>query len=150
MTTAHRITAPEELEQAFAIREKVFVEGQNVPRELEHDAHDQAGATHYLAQATDGTPCGAARWRRTEGGVKLERFAVLEEYRNQLVGSAILKAVLRDVQTMHPEATVYLNAQLRAVPFYERHGFEKVGEQFTEADIQHYKMEWRNPAAAGL
>jgi predicted GNAT family N-acyltransferase len=148
MITAHRITAAEELQTAFAIREKVFVEGQNVPRELENDAFDREGATHYLAHAADGTPCGAARWRVTANGVKLERFAVLEAYRNQQVGAALLTAVLRDVQAAQPEAQVYLNAQLRAVPFYERHGFVKEGEKFVEADIEHCKMVWQHPISS--
>ncbi|KAA9339087.1 GNAT family N-acetyltransferase [Hymenobacter busanensis] len=145
MTTALRITSPADLEAAFAIRHKVFVEGQGVPPEKEHDQFDQAGATHYLARAADGTPCGAARWRPTENGVKLERFAVLEAYRNQQVGAALLHAVLRDVAAEHPGAEVYLHAQLGAVRFYLRHGFETAGEQFTEAGIEHYKMRWQRP-----
>jgi predicted GNAT family N-acyltransferase len=44
------------------------------------------------------------------------------------------------VRAERPDAEVYLNAQLRAIPFYERHGFRKEGEMFVEADIQHYKM----------
>jgi predicted GNAT family N-acyltransferase len=48
--------------------------------------------------------------------------------------------VLADVRAELPDAEVYLNAQLRAVPFYERHGFRKVGKMFEEANIQHYKM----------
>jgi predicted GNAT family N-acyltransferase len=141
-----RITTPEDLDAALAIRNIVFVQGQNVPAELENDIHDRTDATHYLARTTDGTPCGTARWRRTENGVKLERFAVLEQYRNQEAGAALLASVLQDVQAAHPEATVYLHAQLPAVRFYERHGFEKAGERFTEADIEHYKMVWKRPA----
>ncbi|QJX47856.1 GNAT family N-acetyltransferase [Hymenobacter taeanensis] len=141
-----RITSPQDLDAALAIRNIVFVQGQNVPADLENDAHDRTDATHYLARTPDGTPCGAARWRPTENGVKLERFAVLEQFRNQQVGAALLASVLQDVQAAHPQATVYLNAQLPAVRFYERHGFEKVGEQFTEAGIEHYKMEWKRPA----
>jgi predicted GNAT family N-acyltransferase len=141
-----RITSPQDLDAALAIRNIVFVQGQNVPAELENDAHDRTDATHYLARTPDGTPCGAARWRCTENGVKLERFAVLEQFRNQEAGAALLASVLHDVQAAHPEATVYLNAQLPAVRFYERHGFEKVGERFTEAGIEHYKMEWKRPA----
>jgi len=137
---AQRISAPQDLEAAFAIRTKVFVEGQNVPAEAEHDAYDAEGATHYLARAADGTPCGAARWRQTDAGVKLERFAVLTEYRNQQAGAALLKQVLQDVDATYPGAVVYLNAQLPAVRFYERHGFEKTGPMFEECDIQHYKM----------
>ena len=84
-------------------------------------------ATTWPAPPT-APPAGAARWRETENGVKLERFAVLADFRNQEIGAALLHAVLADVQAELPDAEVYLNAQLRAVPFYERHGFHKKGE----------------------
>jgi predicted GNAT family N-acyltransferase len=135
-----RITDPRDLNFAFSIREQVFVGEQGVPLDLEYDEHDRLDARHYLARAEDGTPVGAARWRETDKGIKLERFAVLPEYRNQQVGAALLHAVLRDVQAEFPAAPVYLNAQVKAVAFYERHGFHKAGEMFVEADIQHYKM----------
>ena len=135
-----RVTDLRDLDAAFTIREKVFVEGQGVPATLENDIHDRTDARHYLARAADGTPAGAARWRETEHGVKLERFAVLEGFRNQEIGAALLHAVLADVAAELPDAQVYLNAQLRAVPFYARHGFRKEGELFEEAGIQHYKM----------
>ncbi|MDO7849260.1 GNAT family N-acetyltransferase [Hymenobacter sp. M29] len=138
--TAYRITDLRDLDAAFTIREKVFVEGQGVPATLENDVHDRTDARHYLARAADGMPAGAARWRETENGVKLERFAVLEGFRNQEIGAALLHAVLADVQAELPDAPVYLNAQIRAVPFYARHGFKTEGEMFEEANIQHYKM----------
>ena len=138
--TAYRITDLRDLDAAFTIREKVFQEEQGVPATKEHDEHDRTDARHYLACAADGTPAGAARWRQTENGVKLERFAVLADFRNQEIGAALLHAVLVDVQAEQIDAEVYLNAQLRAIPFYERHGFRKEGEMFEEANIQHYKM----------
>ncbi len=138
--SAYRITDLRDLDAAFTIRETVFVVGQGVPAALENDEHDRRDARHYLARTADGTPAGAARWRETENGVKLERFAVLEHFRNQEIGATLLHAVLADVQAKLPDAEVYLNAQLRAVPFYERHGFRKEGEQFEEANIQHYRM----------
>ncbi|RFP65835.1 GNAT family N-acetyltransferase [Hymenobacter lapidiphilus] len=137
------ITTEADLEVALAIRRTVFVLGQNVPADLENDAHDRTDATHYLALTAAGQPCGTARWRPTAQGVKLERFAVLAEYRNQEAGAALLAAVLHDVQAAHPGALVYLHAQLPAVRFYERHGFVKAGEKFVEADIEHYKMSWQ-------
>ena len=138
--TAHRVADLRDLDAAFTIREIVFQQEQGVPATLEHDAHDRRDARHYLARAADGTPAGAARWRETDHGVKLERFAVLAGFRNQEIGAALLHAVLADVRADRPNAAVYLNAQLRAVPFYERHGFRKEGEMFEEANIQHYKM----------
>jgi len=49
-----------------------------------------------------------------------------------------LKQVIDDVK--EKSNIIYLHAQLKAIPFYERQGFQKVGEQFSECDILHYKM----------
>lgn len=141
MTTVSQITDLRDLDAAFTIREIVFVQGQGVPADDEYDQHDrQATTRHYLARV-DGQPAGAARWRPTDKGVKLERFAVLDGFRNHGVGTALVQQVLADVRAEVPAAAqVYLHAQLQAVPLYERTGFQKVGAMFEECDIQHYKM----------
>ena len=141
MTTASKVSDLRDLDAAFTIREKVFVQGQGVPADDEYDQHDRQRTTrHYLA-LVDGQPAGAARWRPTDNGVKLERFAVLDEFRNQGVGQALVQVVLADVRAEVPDAAqVYLHAQLRAIPLYERTGFHKVGDMFEECDIRHYKM----------
>ncbi len=141
MTTVQKITDLRDLDAAFTIREKVFVGEQNVPADAEYDAHDRAATTrHYLARV-DGQSAGAARWRPTDHGVKLERFAVLPAFRDHGVGEALVHQVLADVRAEAPDAAqVYLHAQLRAIPLYERTGFSKVGDMFAECDIQHYKM----------
>jgi predicted GNAT family N-acyltransferase len=136
-----RIKNEQDLQAAFAIRSKVFVEEQKVPRDAEYDQHEQT-ASHYLATC-QGVPCGAARWRTTDQGVKLERFAVLPEYRNQNIGGQILQAVLEDVQASYPDKKIYLHAQLPAVNFYQRHGFATEGDMFSECDIDHYKMYYK-------
>ncbi|WP_114782405.1 GNAT family N-acetyltransferase [Botryobacter ruber] len=141
MIELFRLEREQDLQAAYAIREQVFVVEQQVPREEEYDAFEET-SVHYLA-TYENVPCGAACWRTTENGVKLERFAVLQEYRNRQVGGHILQAVLQDVQAAHPERSIYLHAQLPALNFYKRHGFEVVGELFSECDIDHYKMIYR-------
>lgn len=138
MIVVNNIDDIRDLDQAFSIREKVFVEEQNVPIDAEYDEHEKI-ARHYLA-TFNGIPCGAARWRQTDKGIKLERFAVLPDFRSKEVGSHILKKVIEDVKAGHPDQQVYLHAQLPAVNFYARHGFEPVGEMFSECNIDHYKM----------
>lgn len=135
MLTVHKISSPDELQQAFAIRDTVFVAEQGCPADLEHE-HDEC-SVHFLA-AVDDIPAGAARWRKTDQGYKLERFAVLQPFRGRGVASALIRAVLADL----PEDSnpVYLNAQVDAVPVYEKHGFVKTGPQFEEAGILHFKM----------
>ena len=78
------IETEDEYQQARIIREEVFIREQNVPREIELDEHEDT-ATHILA-VEDGQTIGTARWRYTEEGVKLERFAVPEQQRGPAGG----------------------------------------------------------------
>lgn len=139
--TVQKIDNQQQREAALRIREKVFVQEQHVPADAEYDQYE-SNATHYLA-FIDAVPCGTARWRVTDNGVKLERFAVLKEFRNQQVGYHILQQVMQDVKAFHPDKKMYLHAQVAAIPFYARHGFIPVGTLFNECNIEHYKMEER-------
>lgn len=124
-----------ELEKVFAIRRQVFVIEQNCPPELEWEFEDES--THFLAQV-DNVPAGAARWRKTDKGYKMERFAVLQEYRGKGVGQELVKAVLNDLPA--DAVYIYLHAQLQAMSLYEKMGFKQTGPEFEEAGIRHYKM----------
>lgn len=126
--------APEALEQARAIRNEVFVKGQGVPQSLESENDETA--VHFLAIA-DGLPAGASRYRKTGDGIKFERIAVLEAFRGQKIGDALVKNMLREVP---PGTAVYLYAQIAATSLYARNGFEKTGNEFMEANIRHIKM----------
>jgi len=131
----NKVSDPAKLEKVFAIRREVFVNEQSCPPELEWEHEEES--THFLAKV-DEEPAGAARWRKTANGYKLERFAVLKKFRGLGVGQALVKAVLADL----PENAdhVYLHAQVQAVSLYEKFLFEKFGEEFEEAGIRHYKM----------
>lgn len=130
------------LEEAFAIRQKVFVEEQEVPADEEYDEFEDH-SRHFLAYSEDGQPCGTARWRFTDKGIKLERFAVLAEWRGKGTGQTLVQAVVNDIAAHHDSKgkTLYLHAQLPAVSLYERFGFKKAGEIFEECGIQHYLMQ---------
>jgi len=130
-----KITGEEELQTVFAIRRTVFVEEQCCPPELEWEFEEES--IHFLARY-DGQPAGAARWRRTEKGFNLERFAVLKEFRGMGVGQALVKSVLGDLPA--DAHYIYLHAQVPAMGLYSKLGFVAEGNQFEEAGIQHYKM----------
>jgi predicted GNAT family N-acyltransferase len=130
-----KVTDPEILETVFAIRREVFVVEQNCPPELEWEFEDESN--HFFA-TVDGEPAGASRWRKTDKGYKLERFAVLKKFRGIGVGQDLVKAVLADLPA--DAAYVYMHAQLGAISLYEKFNFEKTGPEFEEAGIRHYKM----------
>jgi predicted GNAT family N-acyltransferase len=130
-----KATTDEELAKVFAIRKVVFVEEQNCPPDLEWENED---VSHHFLAMSDHQPCGACRWRKTDNGYKLERFAVLKEFRGKGVGRALVATLLSDLPS--DADYIYLNAQLDAMGLYAKFGFVAEGDQFEEAGIQHFKM----------
>lgn len=123
----------------FAIRQKVFVEEQKVSHEEEYDEYEDE-SMHYML-LVEKQPAGTARWRFTKDGIKLERFAVLPDYRNKGYGSFLLNTVLKDVIPFGKK--IYLNAQVNAMNLYSKAGFTPEGELFYEANIPHYRMNYK-------
>lgn len=123
---------------AFArqIRDVVFVQEQNVAPEIEFDGLDK-DCRHFLLFEKE-TPVATARYRETEKGYKLERFAVLKEHRGKHYGAELVKAIMSEVKAAGKK--IYMNAQEYAEKFYEKFGFQRVGELFYEAEIPHYEM----------
>jgi predicted GNAT family N-acyltransferase len=119
-----------------AVRIAVFVIEQNIPEELEWDEHD-AASTHAIAEDESGTPVGCGRLL-PDGHIG--RLAVLSDWRGRGVGAAILDRLIA-VARARGDARVLLNAQVQAMQFYARYGFEPVGEVFAEAGIPHQTME---------
>lgn len=130
-----KVTEQADLDKVFSVRREVFVVEQNCPPELEWEFEDESN--HFLA-TVDGEAAGACRWRKTDKGYKLERFAVLQKFRGFGVGQALVQAVLDDLPA--DAAYVYLHAQVQAVSLYKKFGFETTGPEFEEAGIRHYKM----------
>ena len=118
------------------VRNDVFVLEQGVSETDEYDEFESS-ARHYLITKND-VSCGVARWRKTDKGIKLERFAVLGKFRRSGVGKRLVKEVLKDVLPMRQK--IYLHAQIQSVYFYQKLSFAIDGKMFEEAGIKHYKM----------
>lgn len=142
MVKVRKVVNEQELQQAFKIREEVFIKEQKVDHEEEFDAFENT-STHFLAFDKDNNPCGTARWRATDCGIKLERFAVLKSCRQTGVGQSIMQAILDDIQNDPnvSEQKIYMHAQTTAIDFYKKFGFEVIGDEFIECDIKHFTME---------
>ena len=123
-------------QQLLSIRHRVFVEEQGVPRELEHDTHD-AEAIHLLATGPQGEMVATARLLSNG---HIGRMAVLTEWRNLGIGTALMRHLL-DIATKRGMTRVFLHAQCRAIPFYEHLGFVAEGAIFKDAGIDHQMMQ---------
>jgi len=121
-------------EDICAIRNEVFVNEQNVPKELEIDGLD-IEAKHVLA-FVDGVPIGTGRIL-SDGHIG--RVAVLKDYRGLGIGKLIMKELIKWAQDMSLEK-IWLSSQWHAHSFYLDFGFVCVDEIYKEAGIDHIKM----------
>ena len=120
------------------IRRVVFIEEQKVDPEIEYEYEDEG---NYYILFYQKKPIATARWRNTDKGIKLERFALLREFRNKGLGSILLREVLSDV--IPCGKLIYLHSQIIAVNYYKRAGFVASGDHFYEADIEHVMMKYQ-------
>lgn len=121
----------------IAIRTEVFVKEQNVPEDLEIDGMDN-DSYHFLASLPDGKHVGTARLMKSG---QIGRMAVLEPYRNAGIGQQLLECAIAKAQSLGFEE-IYLHAQIQALDFYLRNGFEAFGPEFDDAGINHRAMRY--------
>lgn len=127
--------------QVKDIRTRVFIEEQNCPPKLEWDQFDRS--SRHLIGLVGGKPAATARWRTVwhEGFpvAKLERFAVLPEYRGRGLGRQLVEDVIEDARLAGKDDCL-IHAQAHLEDFYRSLGFETIGEPFEEAGIPHVEM----------
>ena len=116
------INTKKEHEMCLAIRRQVFILEQNISKQIETDDY-LVNATHILAISKE-KAVGTARNRRTDSGIKLERFAVLKQFRNLGIGKALVLFILDKLKN---EKFIYLNAQESVIGFYDNLGFDQIG-----------------------
>jgi predicted GNAT family N-acyltransferase len=129
------------------IRTAVFQTEQGIDPALDWDGLDQKSV--HLVAAIHGESAGIARLREISdpSSLKLERLAVLADYRHQGIGREIVHTAIAYSQSQGYTALM-LHAQLPTVEFYQQLGFIAIGAPFEEAGILHLKME-RSLAPSG-
>ena len=133
------VTSDSELEGAFEVRRRVFVEEQDIPEDIELDEQDKE-ALHMVVKDGDRV-IGTARVLFLPTGLaKLERMAILQPFRRRGIGSRIISFLTEELRNRQVEQLV-LHAQYAVVAFYKSCGFEETGPPFLEVGIKHIKMQ---------
>ncbi len=124
---------------AMRIRQKVFVQEQGVPANLEID-ENEAYSVHFVLYTETETPVATVRLLPlNDQTFKLQRMAVLKDYRGKAFGAAIIK----EAETFARQQgfkTIELGAQLSAEKFYQKLGYSPYGAIFQDAGIDHIHM----------
>ena len=106
------------------LRERVFIQEQNVPVKLEWDGLD-AQAIHILAIDNDKQAIGTARILLSEKHAHIGRMAVLPEWRRQGVGSAILACCLEQCRKYQQEKIILNALHETSTILFLRHNHRK-------------------------
>lgn len=124
--------------EAYAIRQKVFIEEQGVPEHMELDEYDP-GASHVLAYQNAQCIATARLVRLDAKSAQIGRMAVLVSLRGQGIGTAMLKQLI-EFALSEGISNLLLHSQVSASSFYEKLGFKAEGPIYQEAGISHRNM----------
>lgn len=155
-----------EFHECLKIRLKVFVEGQNVSKEIEIDGLDNV-SNHYLIYYNE-VPVGTTRTRmiiktlkdieendnnnrnikhQDLKVIKIERVSILNEYQNKGLGSVMMKYIINDVKKDNSNNIkenkvdyLILGSQKYIIDFYKKLGFVEYGQEFLDANMTHLNM----------
>ena len=136
-----KVSSKEEMEKSYAIRTKVFCEEQKISKEIEFDNLDHI-CSHFLI-FDDKKAIATARVRQKDENIlKIERVAVLLEFRRLKVGSILIKKIIKNYMSLDDNQSIILHSQIAVADFYKSLNFISYGNDFFEDGIPHIAMRY--------
>ena len=136
-----KVSSKEEMEKSYAIRTKVFCEEQKISKEIEFDNLDHL-CSHFLI-FDDKNVIATARVRQKEENLlKIERVAVLFEFRRLKVGSTLINNIIQYFINLNDSISFVLHSQVAVAEFYKSINFISYGDKFFEDGIPHIAMKY--------
>lgn len=130
---------PEEMQQAFDLRIRVFVHEQAVPLEEEFDGLDDQAAHVIIFDEAD-RAVGTGRMLIRDQVAKMQRITVDASCRGQGVGRQVMEGL--EALAIDAGARIArLDAQTRVIGFYESLGYFAYGDLHLDANILHRWMD---------
>lgn len=123
--------------EILALRRAVFVDEQGVPEALEFDGTD-GGRTHWLLRE-DGVAVATLRTRIAGRAVEIGRVATARAARGRGHGARLMGEAMAQARRLGACRAV-LSAQVAAISWYGRLGFEAEGPVHDDAGIPHRAM----------
>ena len=127
----------------FKLRTEVFVNEQNVPKELELDEKDNSEHTIHIGYFKDDKLIGVARLIDMDKDIiHIGRVAIDKNHRGEGIGYKLIlgcEDIAKNV--LNKDFTIELGAQLYAENFYKKLGYNRVTNNiYIDAGIEHIDM----------
>ncbi len=127
----------------FKLRTEVFVNEQNVPKELELDEKDNSEYTIHIGYFKDDKLIGVARLIDMDKDIiHIGRVAIDKNHRGEGIGYKLILGC-EDIakKVLNKDFTIELGAQLYAENFYKKLGYNRINNNiYIEAGIEHIDM----------
>jgi ElaA protein len=131
----------EQLYMIMAVRQEVFVVEQNCPY-LDADDKDQH-CYHVLGYEEDKliayarlVPQGISY----DDSVSVGRILTTARGRGRHIGMELVRFSIEETHRLFQPKKITISAQCYLIKFYQKFGFQIVGEEYLEDDIPHIKM----------
>jgi predicted GNAT family N-acyltransferase len=131
------VSGEDEMRGALVLRHDVFIDEQGVTRDEELDGLDDEA--EHLVAVEDGRVLATCRLLHADGTTKLGRMAVERPARGRGIAGLLLELAKARARAAGTQRIV-LDAQLTAIPVYERAGYVPEGDVFLDARIEHQRM----------
>ena len=139
--TFKKVSSKTGMDKSYTIRTKVFCEEQKISKEIEFDNLDHL-CGHFLI-FDDKKAIATARVRQKEKNLlKIERVAVLLEFRRLKVGSILIKNIIKHYMNLDDSKSIVLHSQVAVKDFYKSLNFVSYGNNFFEDGIPHIAMKY--------
>jgi ElaA protein len=132
------ITAQDsDYEKVKSIRTAVFTNEQGANANQEFDTYDETAT--FVLLFDEGEAVATARVVVMEKGYKIGRIAVLKQCRGKGYGAVVVRAVTENAFENGADI-VYVDSQNYAVPFYQKIGFDVIGDELIDRGLPHIPM----------
>lgn len=130
-----------ELYQLLALRQEIFVLEQDCPY-LDADSKDIQG--HHIFCVHNDKIIACSRILPKETSYKnyssIGRICCAKKYRGTKIAHKIIELSIEKLQQLYPEVPIKISAQAPLQAYYEKFGFQAIGENYLEDDIPHQAM----------
>lgn len=127
----------------FKLRTEVFVNEQNVPKELELDEKDNSEYTIHIGYFKDDKLIGVARLIDMDKDIiHIGRVAIDKNHRGEGIGYKLILGC-EDIakKVLNRDFNIELSAQVYAENFYKKLGYNRVNNNiYIDAGIEHIDM----------
>ena len=120
------------------IRKVVFTDELNISESYLLDKYDET-CDQFLIKNGEIT-IGALRLRKENNAVKLERMAILSEFRKMSFGIKAINEV-KKYCIIKGESEIFLDSIYDIRDFYKKCGFTEIGSVFERVGLPHVRME---------